>query len=412
MKKAKNTLTREARKMYRRIKRTRNKAQWVGMLYLLATIIVAALAVLPTLNIDYVNVIGNMKPVWADLDGLGANVATISRVLYVIILLGAVISVFKALGKIGALYKKKASRTYGFNRNVYAMKALEKNFSRTFGLVVINYFLIVLLNNAWGNTAWTEIGGILDALKANSAVLANFYFLDMNIAGIQLTNALAIVAVGLVFQTILAYSSAKASLFVAEEGVGVYEEKRMIGRFAPAVRNLFQKVFAIVLGVLVLETNATTATFVADALTGTVAIGISAILDVVLLLCWMVCIAHAFNPTEYNADGAQGRGMKNYGFFMFVAFAVSAYAYYTAHGTDFSALNNDLLLVAVTFVACFIELIVKSPRYVEEVETDEDDVEEEPAVADEELDLGDDVDWRYFFSDEFAGTKNPPLVIR
>lgn len=415
MKKAKNTLTREARKMYRRIKRTRNRAQWVGMFYLLATIVLAALAVLPTLNIDYVNVMGSMKPVWADLDGLGANVATISRVLYVIVLLSVVINVFKSFGKMGWLYKKKASRTYGFNRNVYAMKAMEKNFSRTFGVVVVNYFLIILLNGVWGNAAWTEIGGLLDAFKANSAVLSNFYFLELTVAGITLTNALAFVVVALVFHTVLAHAAAKASLYVAQEGFGVYEEKRMIGRFAPAVRNFFQKVFAIALGVLLLETNATTATLVADALGGSVAVEIPAILDLVLVLCWMVCVAHAFNPTEFNAEGAEGKGMKNYGFFMFVAFAVSAYAYYTAFGLEFSTLSNELLLVAVTFVACLIELIVKAPRYVEEEEAEEEDEEEaeEEAEADveaEEYTITDDVDWRYFFSEEFVGNKEPVVI--
>ena len=415
MKKVKHTLTKEARKMYRRVKSTRNKAQWVGMLYLLGTIVLAALAVLPTLNIDYVNVLGSMKPLWADLDGLGANVATISRVLYAIILLTVVINVFKSLGKLGWLYKRKASKTYGFNRNAYAMQDMAKYFARSFAVILINTLLIVVINGAWGNTAWTEIGGLVDALKANSTVFANFDL--FGVITLELPTILFVVAAGVVFHLILCFWGGKISMFVAEEGVGVYEEKRTLGRFAPLVRNLFQVVFVLVVGVLLLEISTIDA-FVANALAGTINVEIPVILQLVMVLAWMICTVHAVNPTEFNVDGAEGKGMKNYGFFMFVIFGVAAYNWYNSDPNFTFALSNELLLAGVALLACLIELIVKAPRYhepeeevEEEVVYDEDGnpivVAEEPVIVET-----DDIDWRYFFSDEFVGGEISGLIIR
>ena len=418
MKKVKNTLTKEARKMYGRVKATRNKAQWIGMFYLLGTIILAALAVLPTLNIDYVNVMGSMKPLWADIDALGANVSTISRVLYVITLLTVVINVLKSFGKLGWLYKRKASKTYGFNRNAYAMQDMAKNFAKSFAVILINTVLIVAINGAWGDAAWTEIGGLVDALKANSAVYANFDL--FGVITLELPTILFVVAAGVVFHLILCCWGGKISMFVAEEGVGVSEEKRTLGRFAPLVRNFFQVVFVIAVSVLFLEIS-TIDVFVADALAGSVNVDLAVILQLVILLAWMICTVHAVNPTEFNVDGAEGKGMKNYGFFMFVIFGVAAYNWYNSDPNFTFALTNELLLAAVALVACLIELIIKAPRYKdpeEEVAEEEAEVEydengnpivvaEEPVIVET-----DDIDWRYFFSDEFVGGEISGVIIR
>ena len=84
-------------------------------------------------------------------------------------------------------------------------------------------------------------------------------------------------------------------------------------------------------------------------------------------------------------------------------------------------MTNELLLAAVALVACLIELIIKAPRYKdpeEEVAEEEAEVEydengnpivvaEEPVIVET-----DDIDWRYFFSDEFVGGEISGVIIR
>lgn len=397
-KKEKLTLSKDARQMKRRIRKTRGKAQRVGFLYLIGTILLAALAVLPTLNIPGIAVMGDNTALWAELN-LGANVDTICRVLYALMLLIVVINVFKAFSKLGWLYKKKASKTYGMNRNVFAMQSLGKLFSSSLAVIIINNFLIALLSGSYA--------GALTNFDAFKAILAD----NMFVAGIP--NMLIIIAVGVVFHLLCGWFGAKASLFTVEEGLGVVEQKRQVGRFASLFRNILQIVVALAIPYLVLKINVVN-DFVASTLGAEGAVApdsILAILQLVIVLCWLVLIKHATATTEYNAEGADGRGMKNFTVFIFFTLAASA-AMYFMNGAIYGSFDfaNEaglcaIALVGVSFVMFIIQVLMrKAPGLPEEKDEDvpedvELDEEGNPIPVVEETD---DVDLDYFFMDSYV----------
>ena len=387
-KKEKLTLSKDARQMKRRIRKTRGKAQRVGFLYLIGTILLAALAVLPTLNIPGIAVMGDNTALWAELN-LGANVDTICRVLYVLMLLIVIINVFKAFSKLGWLYKKKASKTYGLNRNVYAMQSLGKIFSSSFAVIIINSFLIVLLSGSYA--------GALTDFEAFKAILAD----NMFVAGIP--NMLIIIAVGVVFHLICGWFGAKVSLFTVEEGLGVVEQKRQVGRFASLFRNILQIAVALVIPYLVLKLNVVNdfvGSIIGDA---TAPDSILAILQLVIVLCWLVLIKHATATTEFNAEGADGAGMKNFTVFMFFTLVASAAMYFLG-GFEGDASTCAIALLGISFVMFVIQILLrKAPGLPEEEGDVPEDVEldEEgnpiPVVEDT-----DDVDLDYFFMDSYV----------
>ena len=353
-KKEKLTLSKDARQMKRRIRKTRGKAQIVGCLYLIGTILLAALAVLPTLNIPGIAVMGDNTALWAELN-LGANVDTICRVLYVLMLLIVIINVFKAFSKLGWLYKKKASKTYGLNRNVYAMQSLGKIFSSSFAVIIINSFLIVLLSGSYA--------GALTDFEAFKAILAD----NMFVAGIP--NMLIIIAVGV------------ASLF----------------------RNILQIAVALAIPYLVLKLNVVNdfvGSIIGDA---TAPDSILAILQLVIVLCWLVLIKHATATTEFNAEGADGAGMKNFTVFMFFTLVASVAMYFLG-GFEGDASTCAIALLGISFVMFVIQILLrKAPGLPEEEGDVPEDVEldEEgnpiPVVEDT-----DDVDLDYFFMDSYV----------
>jgi hypothetical protein len=72
MKKVKNTLpTKEARLMYKRVKRNRSKAVRIGLWYLLATVVLAALAVLQSALGFNEELLGLMIAVYIAMDSVG-----------------------------------------------------------------------------------------------------------------------------------------------------------------------------------------------------------------------------------------------------------------------------------------------------------------------------------------------------
>ena len=146
----KNALTQKGAYLKTRIARNRGRAQFVGIVYLLSIIVLAAAACLPLFDLGKqtsapVGVFAfwkefmpaNLKAIksWSDL------LPIVNAGIYALMLLIVVINVFRALGKLGWLFKKKASKTYGFNRNVYAMEDLGDIFSGSFAVILSTYFL-------------------------------------------------------------------------------------------------------------------------------------------------------------------------------------------------------------------------------------------------------------------------------
>ncbi len=281
----------------KRIGKTRRRAKFVGLLYLLATIILAALACLPLIDLGELAPLGATEFYKAFLDMQTDTTAGLIKVvnaaLYGVLMLAVIINVFKALSKLNWLFKKKASKTYGFNRNVYAMEDLSRIFSGSFRAIVLVYFIIAVLA---GHSAIPYVHG--------------------DIEGIEMM--LITIAIGLVFHFICGILGGKVSLFVVHEGVGVVEQKRNTGRFAPFVRNVVQVTVAF--GVMYCFLYDNKVQMLLDCVLGgkmnyiteNLMLFIPAILQTIAIIWIMVLVKHATSPTEYSIDGRFAPGMKRF----------------------------------------------------------------------------------------------------
>ena len=146
----------------KRVRTVQGKAKTVGMLYLLGIVLMAvACAVLTLVTNTVVSgskftqmpIMNAISLIVALFKGGIVNVikdaelmrAIISLLLYIIMMLALVINILRALGKLGWLFKTKASYTYGFNRNMYAMDGLGKIFSGSFSALILTNLFMVLL---------------------------------------------------------------------------------------------------------------------------------------------------------------------------------------------------------------------------------------------------------------------------
>ncbi len=380
----------------KRVSRTRTKAIWIGFFYLLGTIALAALAVLPTLNIDYISILGD-KPVWKDLN-FGLNVDTISRALYVVMLVILVVNIFVSIAKIDWLYKKKASKTYGFNRNVYAMQEMGQIFSASFSVILIGNVLIALLN---GNYYSRINSGDVLTFEGLKELFTASQFLSV------VPHMALIIAFGLGLHFLLGVWGAKISLFSVEDVVGVVENKRQMGRFAPFIRNVLQVIVSLVIPVILLMINEMDI-FVENAIGGAFEVDIPAILQIVVFLIWAVLIVHATNITEYNLDGAEGSGMKTFKIFIALMLVASGALYAMAYPESLFKFDNMnavmvLTIVALSLIMFVIEILMRNaPAFVDGVDYSgfEDvhikNAEKNPFAG------ADEVDMDYFFTDRFA----------
>lgn len=323
MKKKTNALAKQVRFMKKRIKKTRSKAGFVGFLYLLGTILMAAAAcalplVKPVVNGEAVNL--GITEFWKPFTSIAGGL-TVSQVVklaicafHTIMLLTVVINVFRAFRKLGKLYRKKIDRQdeESINCNVIAMQKLGKIFSCSFSAILVWNFLIALFSE-------------------NGNAPKDFVNVSM-VAG--LPNVLLVLAAGVVFHFICGLMGGKISLFYVEEEKGLIEQKREVGLFGRFVCNLFQ--VAIVLGlVYFFLQNSGVNAFVRTVIENTLvsmnvgnivaeATKIIPAVEVVAMLCLIVLIKHATGVAEYNLDGKLGKGMKNGIVFAFFTFLLAA----------------------------------------------------------------------------------------
>ncbi len=339
-----NTLTSRGVYLRKRIAGNRSRAKFVGILYLLAIIALAGAACLPLLVHDLapVGVMEFYKVFTSANVKSFKNAEVFTKLacagLYALMLLGVVINVLRALGKLGWLYKKRASKTYGFNRNVYAMEDLGRIFSGSYAVILLTYFLIAALCDS------TNVNNLMLIVLGGGAFLHLF----------------------------LGFVGGKAGYYDLENGE-VVEQRRLVGRFAPLFRNVLQ--LAAVFGVMYffLKVNVLNVEIPAllqkngiSNLTGDMAKLITFAVQAVLVLILFVLVKHATAITEYNIDGANGPGMKNFRVFSFFAFLVAGagvvYKYLFVKGKVLD--KNLLIIAAIAFVIFFIEVIMrKMPRF-------------------------------------------------
>lgn len=339
------------------------RAKFVGVLYLIGTVAFAALAILstmidgtvlainkafPLLNLPVMTFYQPIVTLFENVNALTTDVllAAVVGILYAILLLTVVINVFKALSKLGWLFKRRASYTNGFNRNMYAMDDLAKCFSSSFGAILILYLQIYLL------TASAEVT------------------VTVNMIG-YIT-----LAAGLALHLLCGVIGGTVTLFTTADNME--EEPREFGVFVFFVRNLIQ-LAATAASVYFLAPQSGLLGGLKDIVYNVVEKSNTAWLmqNVMTLLptaaellawvCISVLIKHAVSETEFNRDCLDGAGMKNFTVFsLFAALLIAAIAVLPMLQMGAALTQEKMLAViiaaAVAFVAFVLDCIVK-PRH-------------------------------------------------
>jgi len=369
----------------KRIAKNRSRAAFVGVVYLFALFALAAAVCFPMLSAEAAA--GGVTEFWKAFlpknikainfrDG-GDVLQFVNVVLYALTLLILLISVLRALGKLNWLFKRKASKTYGFNRNRYAMESLGKTFGGCFAWVInVNLFAYALCPDA-------KIRLLLLIVLGGGVLVALF----CNVLG------------------------AKVSYFDIEAGGKIVEQARPVGRGGPFVRNLIQLCVAFGGAYVFLRAN-TLDSYLSPLLAKGAMKGyflndlvsyIPMVLQFFSLLFIMILIKHATGIAEYSHDGADGAGMKTFRVVTFLLFLTAAgtavlryvlgeacFAQYAGgfvkminKGADY----NSTILAGVALVSFIIEVAMrKLPR--ERFDTNKTAVysvgEEKPAEVDVE----------------------------
>ena len=368
MKRRRNTNVLSQRGAYLKssIARTRSRAKFVGLIYLLGIIALAAVAALVPLfdltqqtlaPIGVLTFWQQFMPAnFANLTSADAIVKFVNAALYGLMLIGVVINVLRALGKLGWLFKKKASKTYGFNRNVYAMEDLGRIFSGSFAVILVTYFLI--------------------------AVVSGQLYTNM--------MTLAVVGGGAFIHLFAGFIGGKVSYFDIIDGE-IEVQERTVSRFPALFRNVLQlaAVGAILYYFMMVSTLHTVigplmeVGGIQNYVLGQPMAYLSIVCQVLTLIFVLPLIKHATAITEYNIDGAYGPGMKTFRVFSFFTL-LSAGATFAGRyllGEICFTFNNgvttfevaklfdlgSIIIAAIAFVMFVIELIMrKAPGHKEE----------------------------------------------
>ena len=280
----------------KRVQKAHSKAEFVGMLYLIGTVFLAVVAFFPFVygtSVGSMGVVNFWKP-FLELKNvrgsylpvcLNAGVAA----LYAIMLLTAVINVIRCLSRLSRLFKKKASKLNGFNRNAIAMEEMGKIFSGTYCSIIVFTFMIHLI--------------------AGAGFTVLFYFA---------------LAIGLIVHFWAGLVGGNVSLFTVGENVA--EEKRTLGRLAPFFRNIAQLVFVGLIMYFISRTNlmlnalkwlekGAFSNLFKGAKMDLVYYGVIPLAQLFACIWTIVLLKHATAPTEFHRDGMQASGMKNFRIF-------------------------------------------------------------------------------------------------
>lgn len=335
-------ITSKAAVLKRRVRTMHRRSKIAGVLYLLGTIVLTALVAMYALldgtilaaQMPATSFFSHILKLTGELK-IDSLCDGLIGVFYLILLLVAVINVLKGISKLGWLFKRRASYTNGFNRNMYAMDDLAKGFSSTFSATLILYLQIYLLSS--GDVKVSSMGVI--ALAAGLAI---------HVLG------------GLIGGTVTLFTTAD----------NLDEEPRTSGVFTFFVRNVIQlAVVAVILWFFAPQNGVRSGLqSILDFLAGNADLK-AVIPTVVELLAWVcvgVLVKHAASETEFNRDGLDGAGMKNFPVFAFFA-AVLFIALYAlpmigmANELAAEKATATLIAAATAFVGFLLNCIVK-PR--------------------------------------------------
>lgn len=344
-----------------RIAHAHSKAKTIGILYLLATIALAALTFLPMLSISGGAFNGNLwvanfwKPFTylKNFKGMISDKAKFTEfiitVFYLLILLTSIVNVIRSFSKLNWLFKKRPSRFNGFNRNMYAMEDLGKIFSGTFYVLLVFTALIYLVKDG----------------QAKIVTAPPYAYIA---AGLWLVVHFVL---GLCGGTIPLYGS---------EGGKLYEEKRTGKLVVPVIRNVLQIAVVGAIGFFIVKTGAFSK--IANELLTLNFKGmisnwknmLSAALIVVALLCWLVLLKHATSTTEFDRDGCRAIGMSNFWVFSLIISLLAIGAFVVDYIFLKTYVWNFAYIAGVSFVWFIVELCLRkhpdNPDNSEEIEVD------------------------------------------
>lgn len=387
MKNYKKNVSRQGIYLKKRISKTHARAEFVGLVYLFSIFALVGVACLPLISSPSAPVgvmefwkvftLSNLKAT-KDLEA-GAIIVLSNATLYALMLFGLAINALRALAKLGWLFKKKGSKKHSFNRNVYAMEDLGNLFSGSFASIVIFHFLIYVICGS------AEIQPLAYILLGG----------------------------GLCIHFFCGFVGGKCSYFDSDAQGNLIEQKRLIGRIAPLIRNLLQ--VAAVGGMLFFFLRTNVLSLLIAPLLQKGAFGgyiknnltafISAGLQILTIPSLFVLIKHATGTSEYSIEGTAASGMKNFrvfSFFVALTAGATAVCRYLFGEVGFGLILENgvtsvlvlkftdyksVMLAGIAFAMFVIELIMSGlPRFPEnreEDEIEEYDEDEELSFAEE-----------------------------
>ncbi len=268
----------------KRVKKAQGAAGFAGTLYFLGNIALIAFACLGLFATETsaLWVVNFYQPIVDLINGAALTAEMFSSVVasaaYALILLFGLINLIKSFTKLSWLGKKKASKTFGFNRPEYAMEDLGRIFSDTFHAVVFLGFVSYMFYGATTVAMW----GLIAA------------------------------GVGILIHFLAGFIGGNVSLFVVDNKV--IEEKRAYGGFSVFLRNLFQLAAVAGIGYALLQLGG-----IKDFVLTMMGEGYADVMAMiypacqVLVLVWLLFLSkHATNITEFDQDGPKAPGMKNF----------------------------------------------------------------------------------------------------
>lgn len=350
-KKVTNSQAKQYAYLKRRIAKAQGKAKFVGVLYLLGTLAISALCCLSLITVNGATL--GATAFWKPFTNLKFSASAMKAdmfplliaVFYGLMLLIMLSCVLKSLRSLKWLFKKKASKLYGFNRNAYAMDDLGRYFSRAFASALIFHLLIVIV-----------AGGIKDASML----------------------AYALLGIGLALHLFCGLVGGKVSLFSTDGEL--YEEKREVGRFSVLVRNLIQMALTATAIYFFVGNNAIKGTIETAKTNGFTALtkdtpSLIIFALQVLVAIWLIAmIGYATGNKEFDPDGKETAGRKTYLWLCFFLLVTSCAWYAYGQMIAKMTIDNEVVILAgVAFVGFIMEILLRNfPKTKNKcVETDE-----------------------------------------
>lgn len=268
----------------RRIKKAHKKARHIGWWYVFFTVIVAASAFLPL----FISIDGEFSvlTIWNALFKLklldknfsGIIVGLLGTIFYTFIIFTVIFNAVKAFKCIKSLYFKKPSYNHGYNRPAQGMMRLGDLFSGSLITLVLFAYLMRVL------------------------------------ASVELTPLFwGVVFLGIIVHFWLGLRSGGVSFFTVDKK---REVKRMGGKMAPFLRNLFQILVVSVIMKYFLETNLILNLInVLGGLPSSAGVFTNFLLPVIhilMLVCIIMLVNHALRAKEFHHDGKRAPGRKEF----------------------------------------------------------------------------------------------------